>query len=363
MLLSGAMLYGLYLVFIASRRRAAQRVLGLLADTVRLDLPLLPVVRSAAEDANCWEASILRRLAEGLADGLPLDQALRRASNQFPPLVVSQIAEGLRCGQPARALDHAVRSQTARVARQLHVVVPFLYVTLLMVAALSVSNMMQLYLWPHFAGMLADFNCPVPGVFYLARQLRILAAWLVILAALGGFVATILLLTGHHASGRGRPFADVADTVRWMLPGWRKSEWLTGLAAGARQMSLALSAGATAEEAIGQAARLELNVALRRRFDRALDLHRAGQRSLADSFRAARFPRHFLWTVETAEAAGNLPEALEDLARRYEADYSRLQMLLWNAFQSAAVILVGCYIGLHGFAFFRLWELLVRAVM
>jgi len=360
-LLFGILCYGFYLIFIASRRRATERVLHLLADTVRLDLPLLPAVASAAEDANFWERRILLRLAWELEAGCPLAEAVHRAGNLFPPLVVSQINLGLRCGQLTRAMDNVVRNQRSREDRRLAWFGPVLYLSLLPILAASTSWMILMFLIPRFKKILDDFGETLP---WRVEALIALATIMVLLSLVGLLMivaSLVLFLTGRQASGSGW-VSNLLDRLRWCVPGWRSCERLTNLAAAARHLSLALAAGETGTEALQQAAALKLNVVVRRRLARALDLHRAGQKSFAECFRAAGgFPQHFLWTVATGEAAGNLSLALENLADEYEARQGRLKDIIWNAVQVAVVILIGGYVGLHGLVWFQVWERLVQS--
>jgi type II secretory pathway component PulF len=358
-IIAGVVIYGLYVALVLARRHAAERVLHLLADAVRLELPLLPLIASASEDARFWERAILRRLGTGLETGLPLDQAILKASALFPPLVVSQIEAGLRCGQLPQALNDAVHAYDGQAHRRSEMFGPFLYLGLLSIAAISVSSLEMYFLVPKVERICNNYGLPLPWPYEVLLKLTAVLGPLSAILIIVGILAMFILLTGRQASGRGF-IGDVLDLARWLVPGWRDCARTAGLAAAARQMSLALSAGATEAEALAQAAGLKVNLFVRQRLDRGLDLHLAGQKSLAESFRlAGGFPEHFIWTVATGEVAGNLPLALGRLADDYELRYSRLQMILWNAAQVVGVILIGCFVALQGLCVFTLMTQLI----
>ncbi|HOI54997.1 MAG TPA: type II secretion system F family protein [Phycisphaerae bacterium] len=360
----GLAIYTTYLCLIASRRRAADRVLALVSDTVSQNLPLLQVLVYARDEASLWERPMLKRLTSDLADGIPLDEALARCDSLMPPLAVSQVRQGIQCGRLSESLRAAVRAQDNRAARRTAWFAPMLYLSLLVLTATSLAALQGNLIYPKYREILDDFGGQWPPFLDLtAGTLDFLAG----LATFGGllmlFVALPLMARGCGLTGRGG-LSNLADLIRWALPGWRSSERTMCLAVAARQMALALEAGATDAEAIDQLSSLGLNVIMRRRFRRVADLHRSGQKSLAASFAAVGgFPHHFLWTLATGEAAGNLPLALRLLADDYEARSDRLKQLLFSVVQVLGVVLVAAFTALQPLAWIHVWQGAVQAAM
>jgi type II secretory pathway component PulF len=360
----GLAIYTAYLCLIASRRRAVDRILAMVRDIVSQDLPLLQVLVYARDEASLWERPMLRRITSDLADGMPLDEALTRCSSLMPPLVVSQVRQGILHGRLKEALGAAVKTQDNRAARRCGWFAPLLYLGLLVISVTALAALQSQLIYPKFRRIVEGFGGQWHPLLDLsAGPLSVLAG----LAALGGALMVLVVLPlmakGWGMTGRG-VLADLADLVRWVLPGWRSSERTMCLAVAARQMALALDAGAADAEALDQLGALDLNVVMRRKLSRVADLHRSGQASLAASFAAVGgFPRHFLWTLSTGEAAGNLPLALRLLADDYEARSDRQKQFLFNAFQVLGIVMIAALAALQALAWVNVWQEAVRAAM
>ncbi|MBN2582324.1 MAG: type II secretion system F family protein [Planctomycetes bacterium] len=360
----GLILYVIYLSIIASRRRAADRVLSIVADTVELDLPLLQVLVYALDEASLWERPMMRRLTSDLADGFPLDEALGRCSSVMPPLVVSQVGAGLRCGRLKESLRAAVKTQEHRAVRHAGWFAPILYLTLLAACATVFATLHGSFFYPRYRRILDDFGASWnPVATLVGGSLSSLVGLLAVVGIAAIVLSLPLMAKGRASSGKGL-LANVLDRIRWTLPGWRGSERAMGLAAASRQMALALEAGATDTEALDQAAELQLNVVMRRQLARVAEAHREGQASLAASFAAAGgFPRHFLWTLATGEAAGNLPLALGVAAEQYEAQSEKLKEFLFHFVQVSGIVLIALFASLQALAWVYVWRAAVTGAM
>jgi type II secretory pathway component PulF len=140
----------------------AERVAGLLVESVGSGLPLEPALRAAAEDAGRRERRVLRRVANDIAAGLPPAEAFARAGEALPSHLLALILAGLEGGDLARLLGRYLtlsrqRSETRRLA-WLGLAYPLV---LLCGAGVALAVVMAVIV-PQFKKIFDDFGSRLP---------------------------------------------------------------------------------------------------------------------------------------------------------------------------------------------------------
>lgn len=315
------LLYALsLLVTIPYRRRLAElAIIGQLEAVVRQDLPLATALALAAESERGLTQRRLARIAEFLAHGLSLGQAVRSGYPECPSMVLSLIEAGEKAGQVPAAVEQARRFLLVRRQQQQRLdpsVVP--YALLVLTLTLSTTTMIMIVIIPRFKEIFTDFDTALPAATQmlvsasaaLVHALPFLLAALILVAGMGSYLALRPRRTPV-------PYATsyVADWVRWHLPGLRRMQFSTGMSAMLAMMRAALRAGMGLEAATRLAAGLDVNGQLRRRMTHLADLLNRGC-----DLPSAVVDAGLGGVTATALAGGQRCGDI-DAALRYAADY------------------------------------------
>jgi type II secretory pathway component PulF len=328
------------------RHRQAQQyaLLSVLAIAARRSMPLAPAIEAFADERGGvlgWRA---RRLALLLRSGSTLPDALERT----PGLVARQALVAIRVGQEAgvlaEALSEAVKTHGLLAPVWDQVLGRVLYLSGLLLFAVSVATYMILKIAPEMQKIFDEFDAELPPVTkaVFAATEPIAAYWLI----LGAPILLILLflflqLAAQHVLG-----------VRWDVPG---VNWITRRLDSATildALALAAERNVPFQGKIATLARSYPRRPVRRKLEETLRDVDAGA-DWCETLARRGLIRRAEWAVfQAAERAGNLAWALREMAdgARRRLAY-RLYALLQVLFP-AAILAVGLLVMFYVVGYF-----------
>jgi general secretion pathway protein F len=308
------------------KHRASQRnaLLWLLVISAERSMPLGPAIEAFATEQGGSFAAAARRLAELLAGGTPLPDALELCPGLLPTYVLPMIRVGCQSGALAPALRQAATVHDQHAPLFVSLVGKISYLMLLPIFGSIVLVFVMVWIIPKFRSIFQDFRMDLPAMtelliqssyfvvnyWYLLSPLFLFFAWLLVYSVLRYFGWT---LWDMPLAGR---LARRLDSSRI----------LDGLAIVARQQRPLV-------EGIAMLAESYPKSDIRRRLTLAtFDIESGGD--WAESlWRHSLIRRPDLAVLQAAQRAGNLPWAMQEVAdsarRRF---FYKLQALVQGAF-------------------------------
>lgn len=202
-----ALLFGLamagVLAFAAFRywRRRQASLLAVMAAASRKWLPLGPVVEGFSHEWGAWFGWRCRRLAQLLAAGVPLPDALRHIGGLVPRRALATIEAGARSGNLIAALDETTRQPVSRPVLAKISAALWYVASLSMIGSLILAFIM-FKIVPAYTKIFSDFDAdlPPPTIVLIAASDWFLSyGWPVVLLLFLGLAAVGLSrLTGFN---------------------------------------------------------------------------------------------------------------------------------------------------------------------
>ncbi|MFH0963155.1 MAG: type II secretion system F family protein [Planctomycetota bacterium] len=317
------------------RRRRGEILLAvgrMCATLTRRGLPLAQGLRSFAREAPRKQRRIIERIADQLAEGRLLSEALADNRAVFPPLYVSLVRAGERSGTLDRVLARAEEIERFTHESYADIGMKFMYPALLGVGCLFWSAFWWFRVAPMFHIMLramGDVNrWGDPGV----------VALLVLAGVFALPTAVVLFCVAVDWAFRR---ARLGERLRSRLPIIGNVERNISYAHFASVLSAVLESGASTREALALACDVDAVGRVGKGLKRAREAHLEG-RGLAESFSyLARCPWILTRAVSGAEAGANLVDNLDRAAWVMSGRAKRSLEWLSEAVIPAAVPLVG----------------------
>lgn len=287
-----------------------------LAELCRAEMPLPRAFRLLQADLRRGRfRDAVESMAAEVESGVPLGEAYARRTPDFPPLYRALVEAGMVSGDLPGVLDEISRhaARCARITARIRSALAYPLLTAAVVVAIGTG--------------LAIFV--MPQLWGLPRTLGVSSPWPVVFGAIG--VLTVLVLGALLFAYRRGPRLPVLGRLRALSS---RSSLAATLALLLRQRVPLPTALRLCAEATGDAG-------LRGR------LHEMSERAsegvgLGDQLRANDiFEPTVLWLLEAAEAGGELPAALEDVADLYERRLGRGVERFTTLVTPLAEILVG----------------------
>jgi protein transport protein HofC len=298
-------IFGVVIAFVVVSRRAARKdeLLWVLAIAAQKNMPLAPAVAAFAAECRGRYRRRVRQLADMLAGGATLPDAL----DSLPDVVPESTRVAARIGWEAGALGKALRQEAALRTLQRPVWHAFagrlLYLFAVMLVIQSVAGFIVYFIAPKFKRIFMDFGVELPAVTQLVTdwgELAIETLALPILLIVQFVVVAVLL--AMSLSGR-------AD---WTFLGRVFRRMNTSVVL--RALALGVEAGQPLTAGLGTLAASYPRWGIRQRLARALELVRGG-RPWHESLEHERLILPVEAAVlESAQRAGNLSWALREMA-------------------------------------------------
>lgn len=348
------------------RRMAVDRVvISQIGNVVWQKLPLAQGVLTAAESERGMASTTLRRIARALADGRTLSEAIQQGWPGCPGLVLSLVIAGERAGQLPMALDQAEQYLIQRARRRDKIDAPVMpYAVVVVAATFLMTAGIMVAIIPKFKEIFKDFGTTLPPLTIALINVSEWFAtyWLpvLLLPALGLFVLLDLRLRPRRIPNP-RWSSLLADWVRWHTPGVRKMEWSNGLAASLRAMEMGIQAGMGLPDAARLAADLDVNVHLRSRLTRFVQLMDAGRDS-SQAAGEAGLGRVVEIAMASGQRSGDMHAALRYAADYHDAMISRWWILLGSLTWPVVTICLGHLVAFVVIAMFLPLVALINAV-
>lgn len=292
-----------------------------LAALTKAGLPLEQGLRQMASDVGSRKLKrLLLDLANDLATGLPLPQALERQKGRFPPQYPGVVAAGLKTGDLSGTLYGLTTHLRLKSGFRRVILEVIAYPLVVLLLVLGVASFLMRHVVPLLEGLFGDlmteagsWGRAVPGtrafIFTLA------GVWPAIELLFTALILLVIVLFGVTLLPGARSFRE--RLLRY-IPGVAQVYWSSVLARFAHTSALAAYTGTPLPDLViasGAAsgspalAGTTRRVAERLAHGEALERAVAGERDMPA-----------LWTcaVQVAAPRGDLPGALAELARTYE---------------------------------------------
>lgn len=274
-------------------------------------VPLAEAMQSLAQEAEpaAW-ANTLQRLADSLAGGQRLSQALAEHASHLPEPSMSLILAGEDSGTLERQLETLAATLEWNEARRSEAMNALFYPLIAALATLSAASFLLLYLVPRLAPFLRELGVVLP--FY--------SRWL--FAVSDGLLRYGLWLV---------PLIPVALIALWWSSAWR---YLPGvgrvlnelkLSQFSDQMRVLYAAGISLPKALQRAGRVLETAPNQQRLNRAAQALESGQ-SLSQALQhTERFPPLYVRVVAVGEHSGGLEESFAQLVA-YHGDRAQRRL-------------------------------------
>ncbi|RJP35771.1 MAG: hypothetical protein C4547_08965 [Phycisphaerales bacterium] len=314
----------------ARQRRTLEvhRVISHVGLAIRVNLPLAPALRSAAQNESGRVRIMLHDLARYLEAGGGLAGGFEDAVPGCPPLVLTLLRRGEASGQLTAAVDDIERMFTDQVLEPLESPRTAVWLALITVLfACGVVGGSLFWIMPKFRDIFDDFEVEMPAI--TASLVTVFPSFLFGLVALGGFslvVAAVLSFAGLARPG-SRPgwIASAVAGLRWLLPATRRIDYGGGMALVARHLAIILGTGQPLDRIRGLATLLSPGNHLWPRvaaFEQALRDGRAPDEAARDA-RLGTVMVSALMMIERGEPAdavlGHAAEYYQAIARRWRS--------------------------------------------
>jgi type II secretory pathway component PulF len=365
LVLRAAFVVAMILWALTGRRVRAARIVSTLSSSMRNNLPLHLALPAAVQGRTDKEAFIIRQIGKAIEMGLPLDQALRQAYPACPGDVLGTVEAAQRAGQVPEALQRLEAGMVAslREGQRFRPIHP-LYPLLLVWALCFVYAATSYFMLPKFQVIFADYEAELPPSTRLLFSLRGDAAWMLGLLTLLSLVGVGLLIYTSIRPRRPdapRLLSVLGDHLKWHFPIIHWFERNRAMRQTIESIQLSLRAGCTVDQAVANAALLDVNGCFRGRLRRWHARIIRGE-NISAAARSAGMGSAVAWAFD-ANVNPNVPDVLDVLEGFYRNNYSHLVGLVRVSVGPAMVMLLGLAVGFVAYALISPLGALIRAVM
>lgn len=319
---------------ISTRRLAA--AYGQLADLLRAGVPLLRALRLLGNSrADPRIAEVMSAVADAIADGDRLADAMARHGDVFPPVQVAMV----RAGERGAFLDQVLERLSTFIAHQAEmrskVIGNLIYPVILLVAGIGIVVAAMVFFVPRFKGFIdKGMELPLATRLLLGTSDVLVNHWFMVLVAIG-----VVAFALHRISRRPQVRRAVAV---WQL----KVPVLGGLvrslcvARFSRVLGTMLGNGIPMLQAMRIARDAAGHVLLVEAIDAATDAMRAGE-SLARPLGSSGFlDESTVEMIAVGESANNLPDVLVTVADSLEKRIDQTLAILIRLMEPLLLLLL-----------------------
>jgi type II secretory pathway component PulF len=333
-------------------------MISAISASMRQNLPLSEALLDAAVGNN-KVSTILADIADGIADGLPLSEAVRANYRACPGHVVATIyaAECLnQVPQAVAALEQEllVRNREERAVQPVHPLYPIFVMLLSLITLLG----LMIFVVPKFAEIYKQEGAVLPEAtsFLLGCADFLIdsaGALLLVLVLILLPVVTIIVIVKKFRNRRPERLSwlsRLADWFKWRLPLLRWFEWNYSMARVTNMLRLALTSGRTVNQAIDAALMLDMNHRVWKRLLRWRDEVIGGQ-NVSQSARKCGLGQSLAWAFDSSLHNGlETPAILENLEEFHRSSYRCRLAVARQIIWPCVILLVGSYIGFMVYA-------------
>ena len=304
-------------------------------------IALLEAVQTLAEkEEQAWVAESLRRVVEGLSQGLSFSVALAAQPQCFDTLFVTVVASAERTGQLQLALAaHATYMQWVQDLQR-KLVNAAIYPAMLLGAGTLVLLFLLVFVVPRFAGLLEGTGRALPAAsqaLVTVGQFTGAHGWLTVAIGLGVWALPFGLLQSDA-------LRQMALARLWDVPALGPKLRLLALARLYRTLGMLLGAGVPLASAL-QTTQAAVSQALQPGVQAACAAVRNGMRFSSAIEAAALTTPVSLRMVRVGERSGQLGGMLEKAAAFYDEELGRLADVVTSLVNPVLMLVMGLLIG------------------
>ncbi|TVQ52251.1 MAG: type II secretion system F family protein [Phycisphaerales bacterium] len=299
--------------------RVLSQMYGQLADLLRAGVPLLRALRLLGRSkANPRLAKIMSKVADEVADGTRLADAMAVHEDVFPPIQVAMVRAGERGGFLEDVLERMGDFLEQQADMRAKVIGSLIYPAALILVGLGIVIFALVFFVPQFEGFYSDMDLPLPTQILLMSSAFLTERWLIALMLAAALVAGAWWAV-QQADVRRRLAA-----IQMRVP--KLGPLLRGIAIGrfTRILGTLLENGIPLIQAMQISRDAAGNVLLAEAIDEATEAVRAGE-SLADPLaRSGLFNDDIVEMIAVGESANNLATVLVTIAETIEKRVDRM---------------------------------------
>lgn len=335
---------------ISSRRLA--RMYRQLADLLRAGVPLLRALRLLGRGkADPAVAKVMSKIADAVADGQRLADAMESQRDIFPPIQVAMVRAGEAGGfleQVLARLGDFLEHQADLRAR---VVGNLIYPAILLSLALVVVIGALVFFVPKFETMFSRIELPLPTIILLGASNSLTDHWMWILLALAGVATIAVWLLGQPTVKRA--------IAHWQLRAPLVGPFIGGLAVArfTRILGTMLANGIPLLAAMKIGRDAAGQIVLAESIDQAAEAVRAGESLASPLAQSGMISEDVVEMISVGEQANNLPEVLITIAETIEKRIDRMLALLLRLMEPVLLVLLA---GVVVFVFVALFLPMLR---
>ncbi len=317
-----------------------------LATLLAAGIPLLSALQTLARQHKRNFRAMIQTLADEIAAGLSLAEAMARQGSYFDTPCVSIVRVGENTGELDTALQKLAAFKEKTQSLRNRVTTALLYPAVVCAVGVCVSIFLMTYVVPNLLGTLSQAGKELPAITRTVKAASdfLLGWWWLLLAAL---VAVVLAVKLALRTEPGRLAADrlvlripiIGDLVRKENTS-RMAIVMAGL----------LSSGLQFVEAVQITRQTLRNSVFRRAMEDYEDAVRAGSDIAAPLEAAGVFSPMVVKMLAVAQQAGQLEGMLQQLAEAYDREVSIATQRLTSLLEPLLIVLLAILVGFIAFA-------------
>jgi len=354
---------------LTSRHSTAAYVISTIGASMRQNLPLPMALESAAGGRDDKRSRILQRISKWLVQGYSISEAIERGFPKCPSHAVAMIAAAERINQLPQALksieaDMASKSDRSRQIQPVNLYYPLALLIFLGFTAWAILT----FVIPSLLDVLTEMTdgAAFPKATQILLRIAHFIGWeqkaLFVIALL--FTVFVAIPFCIYVRFRQRkpndPYtsSQIGDLLKWHLPVLRSFEKNYSILHVAEILRLSLNAGATVNDAISNALRLDLNNCFRKRLQTWLDKVEAGG-NISKAARQSGVGDSLAWAFDEQANPGNAPTVLETIESLHRSNYNYRANLVRFIASPCVTLIMGTLVG---FVVYALYSPLVTII-
>lgn len=334
-----------------------------LASLAKTGIPLERGLRELAEDAGSSRMkTLVNAIADDMEKGVPIEQAVEKRQQYFPPLYGMILKAGVETGRLSDMLSSLNRHLTIEY-RTRHIVFEALtYPAVVLLLAALIVTFVFVIIVPTFYEILSDMSDGRSGLPLLTQVVFKISQYVWSFWIGAGILAAALvfLWISLSASAEGRAAKEFFITKIPLLG----RVYTNGLMARFSEiMAVMINAGCTMDTAIELSGQSSGSERLKRDCGRMAAQLRQGFNIYESGMACSVIPRLFLYSVQLGSQRNELKENLDSLGQMYASKTYSLQSQLQAILLPALIVGVGCIVGLIVLSMFLPMVKMVQVLM
>ncbi len=313
-----------------------------LADLLAAGMQLGTALNALARrQTNKPQDVVVVALRDDIIQGASLSEALSKWPGTFPTLYISMVRAGEAAGAITQTLQglqrHYERVQEAREK----VMMALIYPAVIICLGIGTLIFAMVFVMPKFTQIFAELGntMPLPTRIMIGLSKGLTRyGWLVALAAVGGF----FLFKRAINTREGRRWWD---GLLLRMPVARNIVAANAFAHFARTLGALMTSGVPVLQALTIVENTVGNALIAEEIHSARDRVTDGS-SISGPLAASRvFPPLLTDMLRMGEETGDMPGALEHIARRYDGELDRSVKIMTTLMEPALIVVVGGLVG------------------